>query len=268
MPDPVTLHHALPVVVAFCVLLTAGVAALIHFATQRHPTPLAWPRRIHRLALQTSWDLSDFGKLLVLFAIGQIARIALPPTAIWSMVTFHGILLVGILRLARRKKHPFGLPLRWPQVAVQATLRWLAILPILWFTSGLWQLALKALGQSTDLQLSIRLLLETTGLLPRITFLAFAVFLAPIVEEVLFRGILLPLLARRIGPVPATVLSSIGFAAIHADLGSFAPLTLLAIALSLAYARTRSLRVPIAMHMLFNAANLLLLFALMRAHLV
>ena len=52
--------------------------------------------------------------------------------------------------------------------------------------------------------------------------------------------------------------------AIHADAGSFIALALLAAALSLAFAQTRSLYVPIAMHMLFNGVNLLLLWVLMR----
>ncbi len=264
MPDSVTHHHALPVVAAFAVLLTAGVAALLHFALQPQPSLKTWPRRIQRLALQTTWNWQEVGKLLLLFTLGQLARAMLPPTPVWSMATFHGILLLGILWLAHRKSNPFGRPLPWPRIATQSFLRWLAILPILWFFSSIWQLFLHTIGHPPDLQLALRLFLEITGIGPKILFLTFAILIAPIVEEVLFRGILLPLLTRTLGPHFALLLSSLAFAAIHADMGSFLALALFAIALSLAFARTRSLYVPIAMHMLFNGVNLLLLFTLMR----
>ncbi len=264
MPDSLTLRHALPVLAAFAVLLTAGMAALFHFATQRQPALGKWPLRIHRLALLTPWNWTDVGKLLLLFSFGQLIHLLRPASAIWSMVTFQGVLLLGILWLARRKSRPFGTPLPWTSVAAQATLRWLAVLPLLWFSAFVWQLLLKAIGHPPDLQLSLRLFLGITGLGPKIAFLVFAILIAPIVEEVLFRGILLPLLARTIGPRLALILSSVGFAFIHADIGSLPALVLLAAGLSLAFARTRSLYVPIAMHMLFNGVNLLLLFVLMR----
>ena len=263
MPDSLTLRHAFPVLAAFAALLTAGMAALVHFTAQRQPDGDRWPLRIQHLALQTPWNWQDVGKLLLLFSFGQLVHIGLPPTLIWSMATFQGLLLLGILWLARRKSNPFGIPLPWSGVITQASLRWLAALPLLWFSAFVWQLLLKAIGHSPDLQLSLRLFLGITGFGPKIAFLLFAVFIAPIVEEVLFRGILLPLLARTIGPGPALALTSLSFAAIHADIGSLPALALLAVALSLAFARTRSLCVPIAMHMLFNGINLLLLFVLM-----
>ena len=264
MPDSFTLRHALPVLAAFAVLLTAGVAAMLHLAARRQPAMGKWTLGIQQLALQTPWNWQDVGKLLLLFAFGQLAHYGLPPTAVWSMVAFQGVLLLGILWLARRKPNPFGTPLPWPGVVTQATLRWLAILPLLWFSAFVWQLLLTAIGHPPDLQLSLRLFLGITGLVPKIAFLIFAIFIAPPVEEVLFRGILLPLLARTIGPRLALILTSIAFAGIHADIGSLPSLALFAVALSLAFARTRSLFVPIAMHMLFNGVNLLLLFVLMR----
>ena len=56
-----------------------------------------------------------------------------------------------------------------------------------------------------------------------------------------------------------------GFAALHADAGTFAALAVFSVALSLAYARTGSLWVPVSMHALFNGTNLALLLALSRA---
>jgi membrane protease YdiL (CAAX protease family) len=57
------------------------------------------------------------------------------------------------------------------------------------------------------------------------------------------------------------LLTSLAFAALHADLGTFVALFIFAVALNLAVARTGSLWVPIGMHMLFNAVNMALLLA-------
>ena len=208
------------------------------------------------------------GGLLLLLALAQLARRALPNAPAWDMLAFQGALIAGILWLARHKSHPFGEPLPWLLDAAQAILRWLAILPILWFASFVWQLLLKASGHSPDLQQAVRMFIDTQGLWSRLGFLFFATFVAPIAEEALFRGILLPLMVRRVGPGFGTAATALGFAALHADAGSFIALAIFAVALSIAYARTGSLRVPILMHMAFNGANLLLLLALMRSGLI
>ena len=83
-----------------------------------------------------------------------------------------------------------------------------------------------------------------------------------------FRGILLPLLTRRTGPLAGMALTALGFAALHADLGTFVALAIFSVALSMAYIRTGTIWVPIEMHALFNAANLALLLALAHAGVV
>lgn len=76
------------------------------------------------------------------------------------------------------------------------------------------------------------------------------VVLAPIVEEVLFRGILLHRFATKWSPVTAIVVSSLIFGALHADILGHA---IFGVVLSLVYVRTGSLWLPIAIHMLNNA---------------
>jgi membrane protease YdiL (CAAX protease family) len=49
----------------------------------------------------------------------------------------------------------------------------------------------------------------------RLAFAFFAVVLGPLFEELLFRGFLLPLLQRSLGPWPAIVLAATGFALLH-----------------------------------------------------
>ncbi|MBI2438138.1 MAG: CPBP family intramembrane metalloprotease, partial [Lentisphaerae bacterium] len=89
--------------------------------------------------------------------------------------------------------------------------------------------------------------------------LGLAMIVAPVAEEALFRGMLLPLIMKRLGAGPAVLLSSALFALVHFHLPSFFPLFVLAAGLGLAYIYTGSLLVPIVMHALFNGMNLGLL---------
>ncbi len=80
----------------------------------------------------------------------------------------------------------------------------------------------------------------------------FAVVIAPLFEEVFFRGFLYPALKQRFGIGRGLVLVSAIFALSHAHLPSVVPLFVLALGLGLAYEITGSLLVPIGMHALFN----------------
>lgn len=87
-----------------------------------------------------------------------------------------------------------------------------------------------------------------------------AVVIAPFLEELMFRGILLPWLRRLLGPWPAIVLSSFLFAIAHFDAWP-APIALFVLAIFLGYLahRTTSLIGPVVLHATFNTANMALL---------
>jgi hypothetical protein len=92
----------------------------------------------------------------------------------------------------------------------------------------------------------------------RVVFGLAAVLLAPVVEEILFRGILYPAIKQRGYPGFALWGTSLLFAAIHSNLMTFVPLTVLALALVWLYEKTDTLLAPIAAHAVFNAANFFL----------
>ena len=89
-----------------------------------------------------------------------------------------------------------------------------------------------------------------------------AVVLAPLFEEVIFRGTLLPVLARRTGSLTGVVLSGLLFGMAHISIGELAPLTVLGIGLALLRLSSGRLFPCVLMHALWNAVtfvNLLLL---------
>lgn len=258
-----TLGNLAPVGAVLAVLLVAGVAAMWKLSWSVVIARDAWPIRLRRMAAQWPWTQRDLAWLLLLLAVAQALRHLWRPDALaWHLASFHGVLLAGILWRMSRQRAPFGLCLPWRAVISHALLRWLAILPILWVAGFVWQLTLRACGYVPDIQQAIRLFIGIQSPWLRAGFLLFAVVIAPIVEEVLFRGILLPLISRRLGPWAGLGLTSLGFAALHGDPGSFAALAIFAVALALATIRTGTLWVPIAMHMIFNTVNLGLILLL------
>ena len=82
-----------------------------------------------------------------------------------------------------------------------------------------------------------------------------AVIVAPVSEEVLFRGYLYPVSKRFIGRAPAVLFSALVFAAIHHNALALVPLCFLALLLALSYELTGSIWAPIGIHLLFNGVT-------------
>jgi membrane protease YdiL (CAAX protease family) len=88
-------------------------------------------------------------------------------------------------------------------------------------------------------------------------FVAMAVFVAPLVEETLFRGYLYPMFARSFGITPAILLTGALFGLMHgAQLGwtwgLVAMLTLVGIVFTLVRARTGTVFASFLMHLGYN----------------
>ncbi len=86
-----------------------------------------------------------------------------------------------------------------------------------------------------------------------------AVVVAPITEELVFRGYLYGVIKKYGGQFAAMFTSALLFAAVHHNLPAMPALMILAIGLTLAYELTGSLWAPIVMHMLFNLAPVVVL---------
>lgn len=93
---------------------------------------------------------------------------------------------------------------------------------------------------------------------------ALAVFAAPVLEELVFRGFLQSMILRLTGiPGVAVMLTTAAFTAMHWKVVGelwppMVPLAVLSLALGMAFERTKKIGVPIVMHVLFNAGNVAL----------
>jgi membrane protease YdiL (CAAX protease family) len=103
----------------------------------------------------------------------------------------------------------------------------------------------------------LKLITETTQILLRILIFVLAVLVAPILEELLFRGLFQTMLRSfLVKPWPAIIASSVLFAAIHQNVGHWPALFVLAMCLGYAYEKSGSLLRPIFIHALFNGITI------------
>lgn len=84
---------------------------------------------------------------------------------------------------------------------------------------------------------------------------------APIAEELFFRGLLQRSLLRRMGPVPAVLISATAFGLSHFQVVQLPALVALGLVLGALAHRTRSLGPPILAHAAFNAVTMAFLAA-------
>ncbi len=166
---------------------------------------------------------------------------------IFGVIGFRGQSAVEIFQLQ---------PSRFPRAAATGIL-WLAITyPLILAAQAFVQ---KVFGSSDDSQLIVKYFLEHPDLKHRAAVIFMAVIVAPVAEEVLFRGYFYGVMRRYGGRLPALLTSSLLFAAIHVHLPSLLGLGILAVILCLLYERTGSLWAPITMHAAFNASTIVLL---------
>jgi membrane protease YdiL (CAAX protease family) len=90
----------------------------------------------------------------------------------------------------------------------------------------------------------------------RMMIIVFAVAIAPVVEEFLFRFFIYGVLRRYFGRLLGVTFSALLFAAAHAHLPSFAPLFVLGSCFAIAYEWSGSILVTMTMHSLFNSLTL------------
>ena len=177
---------------------------------------------------------------------------------------FHAVALLGwpLFALARRfafsdygAKPPAGpaprqLGLRslvWNSVTTL-----LVSLPVLALASAGWNLLLRTFGLPDAPQDLIAIFGAVKSPAVFAALLGVACVVAPINEELLFRGVIFRFCRQRFGRAIALTVSGALFGLMHGNWAGFLPLGLLGVALALAYEHSGDIRVPILAHALFN----------------
>lgn len=116
---------------------------------------------------------------------------------------------------------------------------------------GLYEWLAKLTG--CPMQQEVVNIMGNSGTAHRVLLVAAAVIMAPIGEEIFFRGFLYNLMRRFCGVLPAALLGGLFFGVMHGSLAQMLPLTLFGIVQCVAYEKARSLWLPISVHAVFNS---------------
>ncbi len=132
-------------------------------------------------------------------------------------------------------------------------------LPVTWLLGDLAARAMEQVHVEAVSQHMVQTLQTSVAWNERLVFGAVIILLAPVVEELVFRGVLYPLIKQQGFPRLALWGTSLLFGLTHANAMTFVPLTFLAVVLVLLYEATDNLLAPILTHSLFNAVNFVFL---------
>ncbi|MGK7906420.1 MAG: lysostaphin resistance A-like protein [Synechococcus sp.] len=138
---------------------------------------------------------------------------------------------------------------KWPLWGVSG---YLAALPMVVLAGALAQ---KLLPQSGGGNPILPIILNSQGWLPGAIFLLVVSVMAPIFEETLFRGFVLPSLTKVMPVWGAILLTAVLFAIVHLNVSDLLPLTVLGIVLGTVYSRSRNLLAPMLLHSCWNAGS-------------
>jgi len=233
------------------ILLAAGVGAVGLAAWRGRRMPGRWDNLDVAIALLS----------LIWVAAGTTLALARWQMGTWSPGADLGILLAlagtaaggvvatGIV-LSRGSRVALGLgPVAWRQVG------WglLAVVPFVLFSMG-WIALLETLGYAVEEQDLLGRVRGTDGGAAVAFSVLYGVLMAPVIEELLFRGFMIPPLQRVGGSALAIGMSAGLFALMHlSDVEAVPPIFVLGVVLAMFRIRTGSLWPSLALHIGNNA---------------
>jgi hypothetical protein len=233
-----------------------------------------------KLPWQTPWNWEITWQVLIVgfFFIGQIllpllfgissfnpGNLSLRYKAVYVLISYLSMAASGLLVLYFSIKPYFPLPQNWFRVRLFD--KWplwslggyTIAIPLVVVISLLNQQLWQGQGGSNPL---LFLALQAQDRVALAIFFITASIAAPIFEEIIFRGFLLPSLTRYFSVTNAILLSSLIFAIAHLSLSEVLPLTTLGIILGVVYTRSRNLFASMLLHSLWNSGTLISLFIL------
>jgi uncharacterized protein len=249
----------------------AGLALLIGLTVQR----LLRQPAAENLAWEVPWTWETLLQVLVVgfFFVGQVALPLLlgglglsfsgfgsRAKAIYTLTYYLLMSGTGLLVLYLSIRPYFPLPDGWFRLTGKRNWwtwglgGYLVALPLMLGVSLVNQQIWQGQGGSNPL---LQTVLEEGDRVALGLFFVTAAIAAPIFEELLFRGFLLPSLTKYVSPSAAIALSALLFAVAHLSLSEVLPLAMLGGVLGVVYTRSRSLLAPMLLHSLWNSVTML-----------
>ena len=258
-----------------------GVVLLLFLIVQRFVKPeKAIIATNGQTAWDTPWNWEITWQVLIVgfFFVGQfvlpilISLAGVNPSnsplrikAFYVLATYIFMAVGGISVLYLSIKSYFPLPEDWFKIEFRSNwFLWgfggyLVAIPLVLLISALNQQIWHGQGGSNPL---LFLALQAQDKVALAVFFSTASIAAPIFEEIMFRGFLLPSLTRYTSVNGAIIISGFIFAIAHLSLSEVLPLATLGIVLGFVYTRSHNLLAPMLLHCLWNSGTLVSLFVL------
>ena len=188
-----------------------------------------------------------------------------------GVLSFQGAALIWVALFLREHKtnwrQAFGFEQRWPRAFLLGAMTACLFMPVGWTLQAGSARTIEwagkrvpRLGIKPEQQQAVQTMEMAVTWRNRLALGLVTILLVPVAEEILFRGILYPWIKHAGFPRLALWGTAVLFAAMHMNLITFVPLTILALVLTALYERTGNLLAPIATHALFNGMNFTLLY--------
>ena len=254
-------------------LIAAGCCLDVLFFVRSFKTRIDWAGIQDRMTARACLPADGVALLcawIFLRAIQDGLTLAIGPEAdptplvAWSLsfslVTQLGVVLAALVLLRLRHGNT-GIGLGTSTIpprraALYALAFYVGAIPIFLASAQLWGMFLSALQIDITEQDVVRQFMGMDNRGLEAAFVVIAVAGAPLTEELIFRGVFLPTLARQLGVWHAAAAVSLIFALVHLHLPTLLPLFVISFAFSVGYILTGSILVPILMHALFNGVSL------------
>ena len=238
------------------------------------------------VAIRKPWKLENFMQrvwvVLVLFYIGLVLgafaqKYSGPPGSpvpsvaqlVVNSLSFQGATLMLAVFFLREHQvswnEAFGLSNNWRRSMLLGVMCACIFLPIGW---SLQQVSAHVLTHiphwnfKPEEQAPVQTLRLASSWADRLVLGIVTILLAPMAEELLFRGVLYPWIRQAGFPRLALFGTALVFGGMHFNAQAFVPLFTLAIILALLYDHTNNLLASITAHSLFNGFNFALLYLL------
>lgn len=193
-----------------------------------------------------------------------------PQLALLSVLATQGPLILVFFIFRRFYPEVYADRLDQAQLTVfqafkQAVPLFAMFLPVIWFASYIWSRILSGLQKINIVdefapQPLVTIFQDGGNISIILILIGMAVVVAPLVEEIIFRGCFYRFLKSQTPLFLAQIISGSFFALMHLNLMAFVPLVIVGVILARIYEKTGSLFVAIWFHAFFNAFSLSMLF--------
>lgn len=252
------------------------IAWLVRQVTAQKPSPLSsstvratWPVPWERETIWqvvVLWFIAFFGISLLVIPL-SVQLLGLNPATfspraqtLAALFSYTGLVAAGLFILYFCLKPFLPQPLSWLRINWKGNWFWwglagyLAALPLVIVVSLVNQQLLQEQGGANPL---LEVILQSRDGVTIAVLLGMVAVLAPLFEETLFRGFLLPSLTRYLPTWGAIAASGLLFAIAHLNLSDVLPLTVLGMVLGFVYLRSRNLLASMLLHGLWNSGSFL-----------